>query len=323
MKNPKNLSRKSFLFKAAGIAGGILISSFLSKYFNISSKGSNSTRLLNAASPVDEKIVVVTGPDISKATIEKMVQKALGQFGGIKQFIKNGMNVVIKPNIAWNAPPENAATTNPYLVEIVAQLCKEAGAKVVIFDRTCSSARLSYKRSGIEEAAERAGVKIEFVDDRKFIDVKVPNALNSKTLSVYKPILDADFVINMPIAKHHSTSELTISMKNLMGVMGGNRGMLHWNINENIVDYVKAVKSDLIICDCLRILTNHGPNSGTPEDVKETRTIIIGKNPVTVDAYATTLFGKSPSDIKYLTLAFKEKMGEIRPERMNISKFTV
>jgi uncharacterized protein (DUF362 family) len=323
MKHQNHISRKSFLLKLAGITGGILLPSFLSKIFNNSFNGSNTTRLLNAASPADEKLVVITGTDISKATIEKMVQKALGQFGGIKGLIKNGMNVVIKPNIAWNAPPENAATTNPYLVETVARLCKEAGGKVTIFDRTCSSARLSYKRSGIEDAAERAGVKIEFVDERKFIDVKVPNALNSNTLSVYKPILDADFVINMPIAKHHSTSELTISMKNLMGVMGGNRGMLHWNINENIVDFTKAVKVDLIICDCLRILTNHGPNSGTPEDVKEIRTIIFGKNPVTVDAYTTTLFGKSPADIKYLTLAYKEKMGEINPAKMNLSRFTV
>ncbi len=323
MKHQKLLSRKSFLFRAAGIAGGILLPSFLNKILNNSFYTSNNTGSVNAAAPADGKLVVVTGRDISKATIEKMTQKAIEQFGGMRSLIKKGMNVVIKPNIAWNAPPENAANTNPYLVETIARLCREAGAKVTIFDRTCSSARLSYKRSGIEDAAERAGADIQFIDDRKFVDVKVPNALNSSTLSVYKPILDADFVINMPIAKHHSTSELTISMKNLMGVIGGNRGMLHWNMHENIVDFTKAIKVDLVICDCLRILTNHGPNSGTPEDVKETRTIIIGKNPVTVDAYATTLFGKSPGNIRYLSLAYREKMGEINPGKMNIRKFTV
>jgi uncharacterized protein (DUF362 family) len=322
MKHPNIISRKSFLLKLAGITGGILLPSFLNKIFNTSFNSSNTSRLLNAAMPADEKIVVVTGVDISKATIEKMVQKAIGQFGGIKSLIKNGMNVVIKPNIAWNSPPENAATTNPYLVETVARLCKEAGAKVTIFDNSCDSARLCYKKSGIEEAANRAGVKIEYIDDRKFIEVKVPNGLYLKTVSVYKPILDADFVINMPIAKHHSSSDLTISMKNLMGVIQ-NRGNLHRSLHSGIVDLSKIIKSDLVICDCLRILTNHGPNAGTPEDVKETRTIIIGRNPVTVDAYTATLFGKSPSDINYLALAYKEKMGEINPGKMKIQKFTV
>ncbi len=317
MKHLKHLSRKSFLLKLAGITGGVFLTSFLNKISDIFSNGT-----LHALQ-MEDKLVVVTAQDISKESIERMAQKALAQFGGINHFIKKGMNVVIKPNIAWNSPPENATNTNPYLVETVARLCKEAGAKVTIFDRSCNSARATYKRSGIEEAAKRAGVKIEFVDERKFVDVKVPNGLNSKTLPVYKPVLDADFVINMPIAKHHSTSELTISMKNLMGVMGGNRGSLHWNLHENIVDFVKTVKSDLVICDCIRILTNHGPNSGTPEDVKETKTIIIGRNPVTVDAYAATLFGRSPSDIKYLSLAHKENMGEINPAKLNVQKFNV
>jgi uncharacterized protein (DUF362 family) len=323
MKHQKFFSRKSFLLKLAGITGGVLLSSYINKIFNISSGHSSSPVMLNAAPPADGRLVVVTGNDISKATIEKMTQKALDQFGGMKSMIKKGMNVVIKPNIAWNTPPENAATTNPYLVETVARLCREAGGNVTVFDRTCSSARLAYKRSGIEEAAERAGVNIEFVDERKFVDVKVQNALNSKILSVYKPILDADFVINMPIAKHHGSSDLTISMKNLMGVIGGNRGMLHWNLHENIVDFTKAVRVDLIICDCLRILTNHGPNSGTAADVKETRTIIIGRNPVSIDAYATTLFGKSPSDIGYISLAYREKMGEMNPAKMIIHKLSV
>ncbi|MBN2402337.1 MAG: DUF362 domain-containing protein [Spirochaetes bacterium] len=323
MKHKEHLSRKSFLIKAAVVAGGIFAPSFLNKFFNNPLKKYRNPVLLNAAQPADGRLVVITGPDIKKQTIEKMAMKALDQFGGMKSLIRKGMNVVIKPNIAWNSPPENAANTNPDLVEIVARFCKEAGGRVTIFDRTCSSARLSYKRSGIEDAAKRAGVNIEFIDERKFINVKVPNALNSEILSIYKPILDADFVINMPIAKHHSSSRLTISMKNLLGVIGGNRGSLHWNLHENIVDFTKAIKCDLIICDCLRILTNHGPNSGTPEDVKETRTLIIGRNPVTVDAYASTFFVKSPSEIKYLALAYREKMGEINPGKMNILKLTV
>jgi uncharacterized protein (DUF362 family) len=317
VKSRKHISRKSFLLKVAGIASGLLIAPFYKKITNIF-----MNNFANAASAADDRVVVLTAPDITKESIEKMVDKAFNQFGGITEFIKKGMNVVIKPNIGWNAAPERAANTNPILVETVARLCKEAGAKVTIFDNTCDSERLCYKNSGIEKAAENAGAKLEFIDDRKFVNVKVPDGLFLNEVSVYKPILDADFVINMPIAKHHSSSQLTISMKNLMGVIK-HRGQLHISLHKGIVDLSKVIRSDLVICDCLRILTNHGPNAGMPEDVKETRTIIMGRNSVTVDAYAATLFGKSPSDIKYLSLAYQEKMGEINIAKMNLHKFSV
>lgn len=318
MKIKNIFSRKSFLLKAAGTFCGLfLLPNFLKKRNFISNTH------LYAKSSRNDKIAVITTSNITKKSVEKMVIKAFNEFGGIERFIRKGMNVVIKPNIAWNSAPEMAHNTNPYLVEHVARMCKKAGGKVTIFDRTCNSARLSYKNSGIRQAAKNAGVKIEYVDDRKFIKINVPNGLNLKKLSVYKPVLDADFVINMPVAKHHSSSELTISMKNLMGVIGGSRGALHWKLHENIVDFAKTIKIDLIICDCLRILTAHGPNGGSLDDVKETKTIIMGTNPVSIDAYATTLFRKSPSRIDYIKLAANEGMGEIRPDKMNLKKFSV
>lgn len=312
MKKGKHYSRRNFISKSLGLLGGFIVSSIpnpLSRFVSAYPK-SNS----------DSKIAVISSSELSKDAIMKMVSSAFNEFGGIGSFIKNGMKVVIKPNIAWNSTPERAHNTNPYLVECVARLCKEAGASITIFDRTCNNARLSYKASGIKDAARRSGARIEYIDMRKFVRVKVPGGLSQKSLYVYKPILDADFVINMPIAKHHSSSDLSIAMKNLMGVLGGRRGLFHIDLHKNIVDFNKAIRVDLIICDALRILTKHGPSSGTPADIKETKTIIMGRNPVTVDAYATTLFGIRPSNIEYLSLAFQEGMGEIRPKSMNIHK---
>ena len=273
MKRRNIFSRRSFLLRAIGAIWGLL----LIPGFNKIKKNASGT-IIYAKSPANKKIAIITTSIITRESVKKMIIKAFDEFGGIKQYIRKGMNVVIKPNIAWNSSPERAHNTNPYLVENVARLCREAGAKVTIFDRTCNSARLSYINSGIRQAAKNAGANIEFIDERKFVEVDVPDGINLKKLSVYKPVLDADFVINMPVAKHHSSSELTISMKNLMGVIGGNRGSLHWSLHENIVDFTKTIKVDLIICDCLRILTAHGPNGGTLDDVKETKTIIMGTN---------------------------------------------
>ncbi|MCU0822482.1 MAG: DUF362 domain-containing protein, partial [Spirochaetes bacterium] len=257
MKNVK-VTRLSFLIKSAGLLGGIILAGipgFFTKYFRAFGQS------------VSPKLAVVTTGKISKEAIEKMLDSAFAEFGGINALIKKGMNVVIKPNIAWNSAPEKAHNTNPDLVEGVVKRCVKAGAKVTVFDRTCNAARPCYKNSGIEDAANKAGAIVEQIDDRKFVTVKVPNGLRQGELSVYKPILDADFVINMPIAKHHGSADLTISMKNLMGVIGGSRGMLHLGLHENIVDFAKTVKVDLIICDALRILTRNGPNGGSPADI--------------------------------------------------------
>lgn len=308
----KNIfTRKSFLLRALGMIGGVITASIPGRI----------PKLFSAVDTrPDSTLIVVTCPDLSEKSIKAMVHKGFENMGGINKFIKKGMNVVIKPNMAWNSAPERAHTTNPFIVEEVTKMCVNAGAKVTVFDRTCNSAKQSYISSGIAEAAEKAGAKVEYIDDRKFTLVKVPGALKHDTLPVYKPVLDADFVINIPILKHHSSSEITISMKNLMGVIGGNRGAFHLNLHESIVDFAKAVKADLIICDATRILTANGPNGGTPEDIRDAKTLIMGTNTVTVDAYAASLFGRRPEDIEYIALAGREKMGEIRPERMNILK---
>ncbi|MDH5721109.1 MAG: DUF362 domain-containing protein [Spirochaetia bacterium] len=271
----------------------------------------------------DKNLVVIKSKDIKKETVFKMIDEGFKQMGGIEKFIRKGMNVVIKPNIGFNSPPERAHTTNPYIVEAVAKKCVSAGASVKILDRPVHTARLCYKNCGMTEAAKKSGASVHYVDDRKFKEVRVKNGLNLEDLDVYHELIKADFVINVPIAKDHKSANLTMAMKNLMGVIGGRRGWFHLSLHENIVDFNKAIPVHLVILDALRILTANGPASGTLKDVKETRTIIMGTNAVCVDAYTTRLFNKKPADIEYLTLAHKEKMGEIDANKMNIKNISL
>ncbi|MCX8124994.1 MAG: DUF362 domain-containing protein [Spirochaetes bacterium] len=269
-------------------------------------------------------LVVIKTQVLTQKSIFTMVEQGFKEMGGIERFIKKGMKVVIKPNIGFNSTPERAHTTNPILVEAVASMCKKAGAHVAIMDRPVHNARMCYHSSGIEDVARKVGVDIVYMNREKFKPVKVQDGLNLDTLDVYEDILNADCIINMPIAKHHSAAELTLAMKNLMGVIGGNRGFYHINLHRNIVDFNKAVKVHLVILDGLRILTKHGPSSGSPEDIKETKTVIFGTNPVIVDAYAAkNLFGIEPSSIGYLNLAAQSGMGSININNYSIVTRTV
>jgi uncharacterized protein (DUF362 family) len=150
--------------------------------------------------------------------------------------------------------------------------------------------------------------------------MRFPQGEVLKKWYMYKPAIEADVLINVPIAKHHGLSKLTLGMKNLMGIMGGDRGKIHWNIDDNLADLANFVRPKLTILDAYRILVKNGPQGGSLKDVRETKTIIAGKNIATVDAYGATLFDMKPTDLGYVVKANKFGLGEIDLNKVNIKK---
>src|SRR5208282_1000968 len=154
-----------------------------------------------------------------------LVGDAIQALGGMKKFVNPGEVVVVKPNMAWDRTPELAANAHPLVVRQVVELCLETGAKQVkVLDYTCDDARKAYESSGIKAAVE--GIKdpravIEFVDERRFVELNVEKARALKKWYFYKDILVADRFINIPVAKQHSDARLTICQQNTIGPKGG------------------------------------------------------------------------------------------------------
>ncbi|MFQ6043928.1 MAG: DUF362 domain-containing protein [Candidatus Poribacteria bacterium] len=293
-------NRRDFIKNA--VAAGIAFASF--PLMGYSAPKTPSAQ----AAEKDIGLAVAKGSDDPK----RLVKAAIDAVGGMEQFVSKGDIVVVKPNIGWSRTPEQAANTNPYVVEKIVELCLNAGAKKVkVFDRTCNRAKTTYRRSGIEAAVKRAGGDIKYVDERKFKNVKIPEGRRLKSWKMYIEALNADVLINVPIAKHHSTSRLTMAMKNLMGVLGGNRGDLHNQLGQNLADINTVIKPNLTILDAYRILTAHGPNSGTPDDVKLTKQVIVGTDPVAVDSYGATLFGLTGQDLDFVRIGHEMGLGEM------------
>jgi uncharacterized protein (DUF362 family) len=139
--------------------------------------------------------------------------------------------------------------------------------------------------------------------------VEIPNAMALKKTEVYRDILNADTVINVPIAKHHSGAGLTLGLKNLMGVIL-NRGALHANgLHQSIVDLSTIVRPHLTVIDATRILVGNGPTGGSLSDVREMDTVIASQDVVAADAYAATLFNMTGADIEYIRLADQLGLG--------------
>lgn len=266
------------------------------------------------ASQEQPLVTVAEGRDYPGIT-----RKAINALGGMKRFVKSGDVVVVKPNIGWDRSIDLAANTHPLVVKTVVEECLAAGARrVKVFDYTCNDPRRCYVNSGIESALKgMKQVEMKQIEPERFKKVAL-NGQFLKEWELYDEALSANVYINVPIAKHHGLSKLTLGLKNVMGIMGGNRGYTHRNLDTALADVNAYFKTHLTIIDATRILTAHGPQGGNIADVKVLNTVIASMDTVAADAFATTLFGLKPADIPVTVAAYKRGLGE-----MNLNKIKV
>ncbi len=261
--------------------------------------------------PSDMCIARWKGGDDFKQMAVRLTEEAMKNIGGMGRFVKKGDVVWVKPNMAWDRTPEQAANTNPDLVATVIRLCLEAGAsKVKVGDRTCNESKKSYVRSGIEAAAKAAGAEVIYIDDNRFKEM----TLGGKRLDkwpVYPEMAEANLLINCPIVKHHCLSKMTACMKGYMGVVGGERGQWHQDIPTCLSDITGFMKPRLCIVDAIRILTANGPTGGNLADVKVVKTVAAGTDIVALDAFAAEILGHKPADIETVLAGEKAGLGKI------------
>jgi len=251
-----------------------------------------------------------------------MFDKGIQSFGGMKTFINKGQTVVVKPNIGWDVNPERAGNTNPILIKRIIQSCFEAGAKYVyVFDHTCDNWKRCYSNSGIESAVKDAGGKVVSGDSEGYYQqVTVKNGKKLTDVKVHELILESDVFINVPILKHHSSADVTISMKNLMGIVW-DRGYWHrTNLHQCIADFATYRKPDLNIVDAYLVMKRNGPRGISKDDVLTLKSQIISSDIVAADAAAAKLFNSNPGDIDYIRIANEMKIGNMNLDQLNINR---
>lgn len=271
----------------------------------------------NSQSPTQYDLVAIKGgePDV-------MFDKAIESLGGMKSFVKKGQKVVVKPNIGWDVAPDRAGNTNPVLVKRIIQHCYEAGAKeVYVFDNTCDDWKRCYSNSGIEKAVKDAGGKIVSGDsERYYQQVEVKKGKKLKDTKVHELILESDVFINVPILKNHSSTELTISMKNLMGNVW-DRGYWHRNnLHQCIADFTSFKKPDLNIVDAYYVMKRNGPRGVSKGDVVLMKSQIVSTDIVAADSAAAKMFGVEPAEIPHIRIASEMNLGKIDLSKLNINR---
>lgn len=259
---------------------------------------------------------------VRNAEPEVMFDKAIESLGGMKTFVKTGQKVVVKPNIGWDVSPERAGCTNPGLIKRIVEHCLDAGAKeVYIFDNTCDEWNKCYKSSMIEEMAKAAGANVLPGNVESYYhEVEIPKGVRLKKAKVHHLILESDVFINVPVLKHHSSTDLSIAMKNLMGVVW-DRTYWHRNdLHQCIADYCTQRPPDLNVVDAYRVMMKNGPRGVSVDDVVTYKTQILSTDIVAADAAAAKIFGSEPEDISYIQKAAELGVGTYQLENLNINR---
>lgn len=258
---------------------------------------------------------------------EAMFRKGIAELGGMGRFVKKGQKVAVKPNIGWDKTPEQAANTNPKLVAEIVRQCLAAGASsVVVFDHTCNEWRRCYENSGIEAAVKSAGGSVVTGEDEKlYRTVSLPKAKRLKTTTIHQAILDSDVWINVPILKHHGGANLTISMKNLMGIVWDRRYFHDNDLQQCIADVCTLDKKPVLnVVDAYRVLKTNGPQGRSENDVVLSKAQFLSTDIVAVDTAAAKFFNQireMPIDsVGHLANGEALQLGTTNIEKLNVKR---
>jgi len=269
--------------------------------------------------PLD--MVIARGPkDAEDVSADAIVRKAVEAMGGMKRFVSRGDVVVIKPNIGWDRMPIHAANTNPDVVGTVVQLAFEAGAKrVVVADGSCNDPHRCFQRSGIWNKAHGLGADVILPSDHRFRTTRLRGEVLDEW-PIFTTLVEADKVINVPVAKHHNLAKYTAAMKNWYGVLGGRRNRLHQNIDTSIADLATFMRPSLTIVDAMRVLMRNGPQGGNIDDTKVMNTVLASVDQVAADALGCTLIGQKRENLPYLKMAHDRGIGTMDWEKLRVKE---
>jgi uncharacterized protein (DUF362 family) len=329
-----NLSRREFIKRVASLGLGAAAGGALFSWLACSQKELLVTKPVPPSVPAQTRIPqdIPTAPAGSAYLAvthgnspTALVEAAVKALGGIERFVKKGDDVIIKPNIcvAYRTP-EYAATTNPEVVSALVKLSLGAGAKRVrVMDFPFGgTAEEAYVRSGIGEAVHAAGGQMELMAGMKYREAEIPAGMDLKKWTFYGDALDANVIIDVPIAKHHNLGRLTLGMKNLMGLVQ-NRGQIHFNIGQRVADLTSLLRPKLIVIDAVRVLMNHGPTGGSLDDVKTMNTIIASHDIVAADSYGASLFGLKGDEIPIILAGAKMGLGTMDLKSIKVEEINV
>ncbi|HEV3121867.1 MAG TPA: DUF362 domain-containing protein [Isosphaeraceae bacterium] len=287
------VGRRAFLVGAGSIAAGAL----------------GGRLVLRRAEWLESAQVFIAKAASYEIDLERPIRDGLVALGLDPSWAR-GKSVLLKPNLVEPASDSPQINTHPAVVRAAAAVFRTWGAREVLVAEGqghCRDSGLVLEQSGLGPVLKRE--RLPFVDLNHDDVFTLPNRLHFTNLpSIYLPrtLRRADLIVSLPKLKTHHWAGVTLSMKNLFGVLPGvcygwPKNVLHQEgIAESILDINAAVRPHLAIVDGIIGMEGDGPIMGTP---RHAGVLVMGTNFPAVDATAARLMGVNPARVAYLAAA--------------------
>jgi len=300
------LDRRTFLTASLGLAAGASITALLNrpKYQVTRRQPRSRVAILRAESYSHD--------------LESILHSGLELF----HLDVRGKTVLLKPNLV-DYIPGNHINTHPLLVAAAAECFRRLGAKNVLVGEGPGYQRdteLVLLESGFSDELHQ--LKVPFVDlnrDELVAKPLLATYTGMDRLWLPRSVLDADFVVSMPKVKTHHWSGVTLSLKNMFGVVPGAKygwpkNILHWKgIQESILDVCATVPVHFVIADAIVAMEGNGPLNGNPRPLDR---IVLADDPVAADATCAGLMGLDATRITHIRIG-AQFLGNASIERID------
>ena len=285
---------------------------------------STGIRRVFAAGTARPDIVAVTGAHAFASTL-----KALAALGGMERFDVKGNRV----GLLVNAPPHwrlEGSHTRMEVALAVAKMCLDAGAKEIV--TLPGLAPKFWTGSPLAETHANV-IKTLKACSGKTVQTKIPKGVLLKSGKVRPELLEADVLVNLPIAKHHVGTGFSGNLKNMMGGLDHETNWFFHTgsgqtdyedvdfLSQCIADLNTLRRQTLCVVDATVVLGSNGPAG--PGDLLKPQQVVVGTDPVAVDAYCVTLHGRKPKDVVMLAKSAAAGVGRADLQKLNVQEISI
>jgi len=230
--------------------------------------------------------------------LEKSVLESINLIGGIERFIGHNDKVMLKPNVNGTE-----ATTNPLITEALIRIVTGYGIKeLIIAESTFGNANMTdmfFEKNGYRSLAEKYGIRLLNLNRSAIENVKVRKPMVLDNIRMAKEALDGYKIINIPVMKVHYATGVTLSMKNLKGLLAldEKRHFHEVGLDKAIVDLNNSIKPALNIVDCTHCMERMGPRGG---DIIDLDLVMAGRDCAETDYIGCRIMGYTIEEVKHL-----------------------
>lgn len=253
--------------------------------------------------------------------ISNALEKMFASLGGLKQFVKPGASVLIKPNLLTDRTPDKAVTTHPEVVRALIRIVRQCGGNPFIGDSPMGTMKIEsvLEKTGFRALCEEE--KVKFVIFEK--EPCIAHDYNGVSLAVAKAAFDADLIINVPKLKTHSFTLFTNAVKNVFGLLPGfQKALLHKSFpnprqfGDCLAFLYATVKPGLTVCDAVTAMEGDGPSGGIQVQLGF---LAASSDGVALDIALCNMLKINPKDVFYLNSLRRLGIGESDPDNIDLA----